>query len=105
MCRFVVLILGIVSLCSLPMAAKPKDRSWQEGEVTWRKTVTMDHAQSRHEYVYRIRCHDRRYLIVLKQPLHVTLYSPLAFAATRRHVFVRDEDGKEREASILQKSH
>jgi hypothetical protein len=104
MFRFAAFTLGLVFVCSFPVSAKTKVRSWQAGELTFRKTVAMDRGQLRREYVYRIRARDMRYLVVLKEPLHLNLYSPLAFAPTRRHVFIRDDDGNEREAYILQKS-
>jgi hypothetical protein len=97
--------LGIVFLLLAPLArAGTEGRFWQDGELLSRKTVPVGRTFLRKQYVYRVRGFNCRYLVVSKTPLQLDLYEPMKFAAVRRHIFIQDADGQEREAQILQKA-
>jgi hypothetical protein len=103
MFRLLFLVLSIACLAPADLPARIKDRLWQEGELTFRKTVIPTHNQ-RPQYVYRVRGSGGRYLVRLDEPLTVSLFSSITFSISKRHLFIKDEDGSERKAAIVRRN-
>jgi len=106
MFRLVLLALSIV--CTAPdLLGKAHDRLWQDGILTFRQTVRAGrgaHWAQRHRYVYRVCEPGGRYLVVLNEPLSASVSSPVSFSVSKRHLFIRDEDGSERKAEIVHRT-
>jgi hypothetical protein len=104
--RLALLALSIV--CTAPaLLGEAKDRPWQDGVLTFRQTVMAGRGSrraQRHRYVYRIHAPGRRYLVRLDEPLRAWLYSPVSFWVSKRHLFIRDEDGSEHKAAIVHRT-
>ena len=84
--------------------ANPRSLIWQEGELAWRKTVLVDGATLQKQYVYRVQSAAVRYVVVSDEPIYSGLHVPVQFAVTRKHLFIRDAEGKKCKTAILEKS-
>jgi hypothetical protein len=100
--RFTIagILFALLVPASLDAAVVP--RSWQDGEILSRKTVSTGRTYLRKQYVYRVKAFNRSYLVVSDTALHLDLYVPMRFSAGRRHLFIQDGDGQECKAAILQ---
>ena len=96
-------VLALLAPASLDAAAVP--RSWQDGQILSRKTVSTGRTYLRKQYVYRVKAFNHSYLVVSDTALHLDLFVPMRFSADRRHLFIQDADGRECRASILQVAH
>ncbi len=97
MSRLQILMLLLPLLC-----VSATDKLWQEGEILSRKTVVIGLRTPRTAYVYRIRAGSREYVARFEQPLLVTVYAPVKFSVSGRHLLVQDADGNEQRAALLQ---
>jgi hypothetical protein len=77
---------------------------WQEGELASRKTVLVDRATLHKHYVYRVQSVAVRYIVVSDMLIYSELHAPVQFAVTRKHLFIRDAEGRECKTAILEKS-
>jgi hypothetical protein len=84
--------------------ANPRNLIWQEGELASRKTVLVDGATLQKQYVYRVQSVAVRYVVVSDEPIYSKLHVPVQFAVTRKHLFIRDAEGKECKTAILKRS-
>lgn len=104
--KFHILLLAasLALPAALSAASGTQRQLWQEGEILSRRTIPPGHHRSRTRYVYRIKGGGMQYMARFDQPLSVAPYAPLKFSVDRRHLFVQDADGSEKQASLLKKS-
>src|ERR1039457_801797 len=99
-----VTIVGILFALLVPasLAAGALPRRWQDGEILSRKTVSTGHAYVRKQYVYRVKAFGRSYLVVSDTALHLDLCFPIRFPPARGPLFIKEPEGGEGRAAILQ---
>jgi hypothetical protein len=102
--RQIALGIAFVLLVPLQGLTGTPNRLWQDGEILSRKTVPVGRTFLRNRFVYRVRGLNCWYLVVSDTPLQLDLLVPMKFSTDRRQIFIRDADGKERKAHILQKT-
>jgi hypothetical protein len=83
-------------------AGKAKDRLWQEGVLVSRKTLPAAEQRPGGRYLYRVRGGAARYLVLLDRPLGLDVPVPVRFSVSRKHVVIRDVDGAERRAVLVE---
>ena len=104
--RFLPIAFLLLALlpAALPANSGTRPGQWQEGEILSRKTVLPGNHGNRTRYVYRIRSGNLEYTVRFDQPLSAAPYVPLKFSVNRKHMVVKDADGSELRAAILNRS-
>lgn len=99
-----LLSLGLLLPASLTAGSNSTKLHWQEGEILSRKTIPSGHSGIRYQYLYRLRGGDAHYVVVAKEPLNVELQTPMKYAPLRRHILIRDTDGRECKVRVVERS-
>jgi hypothetical protein len=95
-------LLRLALACFAAAPALAKDGPWQEGVLVSRKTLPPADRHSEKRYLYRVRGGGAHYLLRLDQPLKLEISEPVKFSIGRKHALIRDADGVERRAVIVE---
>lgn len=93
------------SICiAFAVTAWGKPKQWQQGvldslelrEIPVKKSVQKF-------FVYRVRGGDVSYMIEFRHPLKAIVHDPVKFAIDKDSLILKEENGDERKATILEK--
>ena len=101
--RQIALGAAFMLLVSAKALSAAPARTWQDGELISRRTVTMGRTLQ-NRYVYRVRGLNREYVVESNTPLELNLYVPMKFCPDHRQILIQDADGNERKVRILQRA-
>ncbi len=93
-----------ITCCVFTLTAWAKNKEWQEGvldslelrEIPVKKSVQKF-------FVYRIRGGTLSYTVEFRHPLKAIVHDPVRFAIDKDSLILKQENGDERKAPILEK--
>jgi hypothetical protein len=93
-------IAGVV----LALTAWGKGKEWQEGVLDSFELREIPVKKSVQQYfVYRIRGANVSYMVEFRHPLKAIVHDPVKFAVDKDSLILKQDNGDERKATILEK--